>query len=55
MDVVVCGEFYRQVISIFIPDIPKIPSGCREICSGCIATSCTVVAMGPFRRCKSRI
>jgi len=55
MDVVGCRTFYRGLISIFTFDIPKIPSGCREICSRCIAHSCTPVSMGLFRPCESCI
>jgi hypothetical protein len=46
VDVVNCHKFFSRVIGVSVFDILQIHSGFSQICSGCIASTCTPLATG---------
>jgi hypothetical protein len=43
---VVCSTFFSGLISMFFFDVLQISSWCNQICSECIAQTCTPLATG---------
>jgi hypothetical protein len=37
------ARFYSRLISVFVFDILQIPSGCIQVCGGCVALICTLL------------
>jgi len=48
MDVLGCHLSFNRLISMFVFDSLQIASVCIQICSGCIAVTCTPLATGLY-------